>query len=200
MQGSSFPLSRNHISPSGAPSHRRALRIVLTPPLLRCPCTHTHTGYYSKDYQTNLVQTHGWNANLSNPIYTSPMQINNMPQTLPCKQLIILLFLRQACSSLDNSLWIDDLRTQSMRCCTCGYYSCQGSCVRATKGGVQLDLILCVSSEAGQHRGANTCGQGAPRRLRGQSRLSHLDYKIIKCLLSRPPGERHCVWGNVWNN
>ncbi len=32
MQGSSVPLGRNHVSPSGAPSHRRALRIVLTPP------------------------------------------------------------------------------------------------------------------------------------------------------------------------
>ncbi len=32
MQGSSVPLGRNHVSPSGAPSHRRALRIVLTFP------------------------------------------------------------------------------------------------------------------------------------------------------------------------
>ncbi len=38
MQGSSVPLGRNHVSPSGAPSHRRALRIVLTsPPPLRHP-------------------------------------------------------------------------------------------------------------------------------------------------------------------
>ncbi len=29
MQGSIVPLGRNHVSPSGAPSHRRALRIVL---------------------------------------------------------------------------------------------------------------------------------------------------------------------------
>ncbi len=32
MQGSSVPLGRNHVSPSGAPSHHRALRIVLTFP------------------------------------------------------------------------------------------------------------------------------------------------------------------------
>ncbi len=41
MQGSSVPLGRNHASPSGAPSHRRALRIVLTPPPLTAPL---HTG------------------------------------------------------------------------------------------------------------------------------------------------------------
>ncbi len=37
MQGSSVPLGRNHVSPSGAPSHRRALRIVLTFPPLTAP-------------------------------------------------------------------------------------------------------------------------------------------------------------------
>ncbi len=42
MQGSSVPLSRNHISPSGAPSHRRALRIVLTFPPLTAPLRTRH--------------------------------------------------------------------------------------------------------------------------------------------------------------
>ncbi len=37
MQGSSVPLGRNHVSPSGAPSLRRALRIVLTFPPLTAP-------------------------------------------------------------------------------------------------------------------------------------------------------------------
>ncbi len=37
MQGSSVPLGRNHVSPSGAPSHRWALRIVLTFPPLTAP-------------------------------------------------------------------------------------------------------------------------------------------------------------------
>ncbi len=37
MQGSSVPLGRDHVSPSGAPSHCRALRIVLTFPPLTAP-------------------------------------------------------------------------------------------------------------------------------------------------------------------
>ncbi len=43
MQGSSVPLGRNHVSPSGAPSHRRALRIVLTFPPLTAPLTSATT-------------------------------------------------------------------------------------------------------------------------------------------------------------
>ncbi len=45
MQGSSVPLGRNHVSPLGAPSHCRALRIVLTFPPLRRPCSQSLVSY-----------------------------------------------------------------------------------------------------------------------------------------------------------
>ncbi len=65
MQGSSVPLGRNHVSPSGAP-HRWALRIVLTsPPPYGAPA---HDPVYPAEKTTTTETTNGLMVSATNAI------------------------------------------------------------------------------------------------------------------------------------
>ncbi len=84
MQGSSVTLGRNHVSPSGAPSHRRALRNRPNFPPLTAPlgAAHCPSSCHFKDWTTAVLN---WPA-LSYSA-TKPLQmIQNMAALLVFNQ------------------------------------------------------------------------------------------------------------------
>lgn len=88
----------------------------------------------------------------------------------------------------------------AMQCSTCSGHCGQSRGVLSARTAVEFDIIACVRFEATENGGSCPTGHSSAHGLRGHSRLSDLNYKVIKSLLTRLPWQGQSVWGNVRNN